>query len=89
MAFTDYPSRSEYSLKSEMWNSGSWSVKNGVAIFTSRLSNRIDSYSKETLELAIQNVKHSRSSYVTNDSYWAHLFHLQFGLTALIVATNA
>ena len=89
-----YPSsRSEYSLKSDLsflsHNTGSWSVKNGVATFTSWPGDRITRYNQERLELAIHNVKNNHSWYVTYDAYRAHLCQLQSGLSMLIAANNA
>ena len=87
------PSRSEYSLKSDLsfllHDTGSWSVKNGVAAFTSWPGGRIDRYNQESLELAIQNVENNRLEYATYDAYRARLFQLKRGLSMLIAATNA
>lgn len=89
-----YPSsRSEYSLKSDLnfllHDTGSWSVKNGVATFTSWPGGRIDRYNQESLELAIQNVENNRSEYAIYDAYRARLCQLQSGLSMLIAANNA
>jgi 5-keto 4-deoxyuronate isomerase len=88
-----YPSsRSDYSLKSDLsflsHNTGSWSVKNGVATVTWPRGS-VARYNQESLELAIQNVKNNRSVYVTYDDYRAHLCQLQSGLSMLIAANNA
>jgi hypothetical protein len=87
------PSQSEYSLKSDLsflsHYTGSWSVKNGVATFTSWPGGKIDRYNQERLELAIQNVKNNRSEYAIYDAYRAHLCHFQSGLSMLIAANNA
>jgi hypothetical protein len=88
-----YPSsRSEYSLKSDLsflsHNTGSWSVKNGVATFTWTRGS-VARYNQESLELAIQNVKNNRSWYAIDDAYRAHLCQLQSGLSMLIAANNA
>ena len=88
-----YPSsRSEYSLKSDLsflsHNTGSWSVKNGVATFTSWPGDQIARYNQESLELAIYNVKNNRSEYATYDAYRARLCQLQSGLSMLIAANN-
>jgi hypothetical protein len=88
-----YPSsRSEYSLKSDLSflvdDTGWWSVKNGVATFTSWPGYRITRYNQESLELAIQNVKNNRSWYAIDDAYRDRLCQLQSGLSMLIAANN-
>jgi hypothetical protein len=67
---------------------GSWNVKDGIASFTSSLTNTISRYNRQALELAIQNVKNTRSSYKTYDAYIASLFHFQSGLSMLNARTG-
>jgi hypothetical protein len=85
--------RSTYSdLKSDLsfliW-SGSWSTRDRVATFTSQPSGKITDYDQQSLMLAIQNVKDSRSDHKTYEAYRAHLFHLQSGLSILSAAISA